>query len=121
MIIYITGIQSISDEVIEAANVDGAGFWNTLFRIKFPLLMPSFTICLFLSLNNSFRIFDVNLSLTGGGPMNSTEMIAMNIFHELFALRNFGYGQSKALVFFVIVALITFVQVSLTKKREVMM
>lgn len=71
MIIYITGIQGIPDDVIEAAAVDGAGFWQTLFKIKFPLIMPSFTICLFMSLSNCFKIFDTNLSLTGGGPNNA--------------------------------------------------
>ena len=121
MIIYITGLQAISDEVIEAANVDGAGFWATLFRIKFPLLMPAFTVSLFLTLRDSFRVFDVNLSLTGGGPAHATEMIAMNIFNEIVRLRNFGYGQTKALVFLLIVATITLIQVRITKKREVMM
>jgi raffinose/stachyose/melibiose transport system permease protein len=119
MIIYITGIQSIPDEVLEAAQVDGAGFWMTLFRIKFPLIMQSFTICLFMSLSNCFKIFDVNLSLTGGGPYQSTEMFAMNIYNEIFALSNFGYGQAKAVFFFVIVAAFTLTQVVFTKKREV--
>lgn len=96
MIIYITGIQGIPDDVIEAAAVDGAGFWQTLFKIKFPLIMPSFTICLFMSLSNSFKIFDTNLSLTGGGPNNATEMFAMNIYNEIFKLNNYGYGQAKA-------------------------
>jgi raffinose/stachyose/melibiose transport system permease protein len=121
MIIYITGIQSIPDEVIEAAHVDGAGFLTTLFRIRFPLIMQSFTVCLFLSLSYCFKIFDVNLSLTGGGPYNTTELFAMNIYHEIFFLNNFGYGQAKAIVFFVIVAAVTTVQVSITKKREVEM
>ncbi|MDR3338096.1 MAG: sugar ABC transporter permease [Treponema sp.] len=121
MIIYITGIQSIPDEVIEAAHADGAGFWTTLFRIRFPLIMQSFTVCLFLSLSYCFKIFDVNLSLTGGGPYNSTELFAMNIYHEIFFLNNYGYGQAKAIVFFIIVAAITAIQVSLTKKREVEM
>jgi len=121
MIIYITGIQSIPDEVIEAARVDGAGFWMTLFRVKFPLIMQSFTICLFLTLSHCFKIFDVNLSLTGGGPYNSTELFAMNIFNEIFSLHNFGYGQAKAIVFFVIVAAVSLAQVSVTKKREVEM
>ena len=121
MIIYITGLQAISDEVIEAASVDGAGFFATLFRIKFPLLMPAFTVSLFLTLRDSFRVFDINLSLTGGGPANATEMIAMNIFNELFRMRNFGYGQAKALIFLIIVATITLIQVRITKKREVMM
>lgn len=121
MIIYITGIMAIPDDVIEAASVDGAGFWQTLFRIRFPLLMPSFTICLFMTLSNCFKIFDVNLSLTGGGPNNATEMFAMNIYNEIFSQSNFGYGQAKAIVFLLVVALITLVQVSITKKKEVEM
>lgn len=121
MIIYITGIEGIPEEVVEAAKVDGAGFFQTLFRIRFPLLMPSFTICLFLTLSNCFKIFDVNLSLTRGGPSNSTEMFAMNIYNEIFSLNNFGYGQAKAIIFFVIVAVITLLQVSITKKKEVVM
>ncbi|MDR0718687.1 MAG: sugar ABC transporter permease [Treponema sp.] len=119
MIIYITGIQSIPEEVIEAAHIDGAGFWATLLKIRFPLIMQAFTICLFLSLSSCFKIFDVNLSLTGGGPYNSTELFAMNIYHEIFFLNNYGYGQAKAIVFFVIIALVSAVQVSITKKREV--
>lgn len=121
MIIYITGIQGIPEDVIEAASVDGAGFWQILFRIKFPLIMPSFTICLFMTLSNCFKIFDVNLSLTGGGPNNATEMFAMNVYNEIFMMNNFGYGQAKAIVFFLVVAAITLVQVSITKKREVAM
>lgn len=119
MIIYITGIQSIPEEVVEAAYVDGAGFWHTLLRIKFPLIMQSFTICLFLTLSNCFKIYDVNFSLTGGGPYYSTEMFAMNIYNEIFAQNNYGYGQAKALFFFVVVALFTITQVIITKKREV--
>ncbi|MDR3114137.1 MAG: sugar ABC transporter permease [Treponema sp.] len=121
MIIYITGIQAIPDEVIEAAKVDGAGFWRTLWFIKFPLIMQSFTVCLFLTLSSCFKIFDVNLSLTNGGPYNSTELFAMNIYREIFNLNNYGYGQAKAFIFFIIVAAITLVQVGLTKKREVEM
>ena len=121
MIIYIAGIQTIPEEVMEAAQVDGAGFWNTLFHIKFPLIMPSFTICLFMTLSNCFKIFDVNLSLTGGGPSNATEMFAMNIYNEIFQLNNYGYGQAKAIVFFIVVAAVTLVQVNATKKREVSM
>lgn len=121
MIIYITGIQSIPEEVVEASYVDGAGFWTTLFKIKFPLIMQSFTICLFLTLSNCFKIFDVNLSLTGGGPYNSTEMFAMNIYNEIFSLNNYGYGQAKALFFFVVVAAFTLTQVAITKRQEVEM
>ncbi|MDR1538459.1 MAG: sugar ABC transporter permease [Clostridiales bacterium] len=119
MIIYITGIQGIPEEVIEAAEVDGAGFWTKLIRIKFPLIMQSFTICLFLSISSCFKIFDVNLSLTGGGPYNSTEMFAMNIYNEIFSLNNYGYGQSKAIAFFLAAACLTLAQVVITKKKEV--
>jgi raffinose/stachyose/melibiose transport system permease protein len=121
MIIYINGIQAMPEDIIEAAKVDGAGFWQTLLRIKFPLIMPSFTICLFLTLSNCFKIFDVNFSLTGGGPNNATEMMAMNIYNEIFSLNNYGYGQAKAIIFFIAVAIITLIQVSITKKREVEM
>lgn len=121
MIIYINGIQAMPEDILEAAKVDGASFWQTLLRIKFPLIMPSFTICLFLTLSNCFKIFDVNLSLTGGGPNNATEMMAMNIYNEIFSLSNYGYGQAKAIVFFIAAAVITLIQVSITKKREVEM
>ncbi|GKX29796.1 ABC transporter permease [Vallitalea longa] len=121
MIIYITGIQSIPTELLEAAKVDGAGYFQRFKSIMFPLLTPAFTVSLFLSLSNSFKIYDVNLSLTGGGPYNSTEMFAMNVYNEIFSYKNFGYGQSKAVMFFFFVALITLVQVYLSKKREVEM
>ena len=121
MIIYITGIQAIPEDVVEAAEVDGANFWQTLLRIKFPLIMPSFTICLFMTLSNCFKIYDVNVSLTGGGPNKATEMLAMNIYNEIFSLNHYGYGQAKAIVFFIVVAIITLIQVSITKKREVVM
>ncbi|NLN65566.1 MAG: sugar ABC transporter permease [Clostridiaceae bacterium] len=121
MIIYITGIQGIPEDVIEAAHVDGANLWVTLFRVKFPLMMPSFTISLFMTLSNCFKVFDVNFSLTGGGPNNATEMFAMNIYNEIFQLNNYGYGQAKAIVFFIVVAAVTLYQVSITKKREVVM
>jgi raffinose/stachyose/melibiose transport system permease protein len=121
MIIYITGIQSIPEDVIEAGKVDGAGFWHLLVHIKLPMIMQSITICLFLTLSMSFKIFDVNFSLTGGGPNNATEMFAMNIYNEIFSLNNYGYGQAKAMIFFIIVAVITLVQVAITKKKEVSM
>ncbi|QUH29945.1 carbohydrate ABC transporter permease [Vallitalea guaymasensis] len=121
MIIYITGIQSIPGELLEAAKVDGAGYFSRLKNIMFPLIAPSFTISLFLSLSNSFKIYDVNLSLTEGGPYNSTEMFAMNVYNEIFGYRNFGYGQSKAIMFFLFVALITLIQVYFSKRREVEM
>lgn len=121
MIIYINGIQAMPDDVIEAGKVDGASFWQTLFFIKFPLIMPSITISLFLTLSNCFKIFDVNLSLTAGGPSNATEMIAMNIYNQIFSLNDYGYGQAKAIIFFIVVAMITLIQVMITKKKEVEM
>lgn len=121
MIIYIAGIQSIPGEVIEAAKIDGANLWQRTRRIVFPLLMPSFTISLFLTLSLAFKIYDTNLSLTGGGPANATELFAMNIYNEIFGYANYGFGQAKAVIFFVIIAVISMTQVYITKKREVEM
>ena len=121
MIVYITGIMAIPDDVMEAAAIDGANYFQTLFSIKFPLLMPSFTICLFLALSNCFKVYDVNVSLTGEGANFQSEMFSLNIYNEIFSLSNFGYGQAKAIIFFLIIAIVTFVQVSITKKREVAM
>jgi len=121
MIIYIAGIQGIPEELLEAAKVDGANGRQRLTKIVFPLLMPSFTICLFLTLSGAFKIFDVNLSLTKGGPVNATEMFAMNIYNEIFSYGHYGFGQAKAIIFFLIVAALTLTQVILTKRREVQM
>ncbi|WP_090868186.1 carbohydrate ABC transporter permease [Oceanobacillus limi] len=121
MIIYIAGIQGISNDVIEASMIDGASYWQRLRKIILPLLMPSFTICLFLTLSFAFKIYDVNLSLTGGGPVNSTELFALHIYNEIFGYGNYGFGQAKAVIFFVIVAAVTLTQVYITKKREVEM
>ncbi|MDS9472465.1 carbohydrate ABC transporter permease [Sporosarcina pasteurii] len=121
MIIYIAGIQGIPEDVIEASKIDGANGWQRLRKIIFPLLMPAFTISLFLTLSSAFKVYDVNLSLTGGGPANATELFAMNIYNEIFGYGNYGFGQAKAIVFFLIVAAITLTQVYLTKKREVEM
>ncbi|MFD2044212.1 carbohydrate ABC transporter permease [Ornithinibacillus salinisoli] len=121
MIIYIAGIQGISNDVIEASKIDGASYWQRLRKIILPLLMPSFTICLFLTLSFAFKIYDVNLSLTGGGPVNSTELFALHIYNEIFGYGNYGFGQAKAVIFFVLVAAVTLTQVYITKKREVEM
>ncbi|MBU9712675.1 carbohydrate ABC transporter permease [Evansella tamaricis] len=121
MIIYITGIQGIPNDVIEASTIDGASYWDRLRKIIFPLLMPAFTICLFLTLSFGFKIYDVNLSLTGGGPINSTELFALHIYNEIFGYSRYGYGQAKAVVFFIIVAAVTLSQVYMTKRREVEM
>ena len=119
MVIYISGLEAISTDVLEAGRVDGATGWQEFLHIKLPLLMPSITICLFLTLSNCFKIYDVNVSLTGGGPANSPEMISLNIYNEIFSQSNFGLGQAKAIVFFFIVAIITFVQVRVTSSKEV--
>lgn len=121
MIIYIAGLQGIPNDVVEASKIDGASPWQRFSRITLPLLMPALTISLFLTLSSAFKIYDVNLSLTGGGPANATEMFAMNIYNEIFGSGNYGFGQAKAIVFFLIVAVITLTQVYLTKKREVEM
>lgn len=121
MIVYITGIMAIPDDVLEAASVDGASFFQTLFKVKFPLLMPSFTICLFLTLSNCFKVYDVNIALTGAGPNYQSEMFSLNIYNEIFDQSNFGYGQAKAIIFFLIIAIITMFQVKITKSKEVSM
>lgn len=121
MIVYIAGIQAIPNDVVEASKIDGATPWQRFMRITLPLLMPALTISLFLTLSSAFKIYDVNLSLTGGGPANATELFAMNIYNEIFGSGNYGFGQAKAIIFFVIVAAITLTQVYLTKKREVEM
>lgn len=119
MVIYIAGLEAISGDVLEASKMDGASGWKEFLHIKLPLLMPSITICLFLTLSNCFKIYDVNVSLTGGGPANATEMISLNIYNEIFVQSNFGLGQAKAIVFFFIVAVITFLQVRATSSKEV--
>ncbi|WP_027965231.1 carbohydrate ABC transporter permease [Halalkalibacillus halophilus] len=121
MIIYIAGIQSIPGEVMESAQIDGANYWQRFKNIVFPLLMPALTISLFLTLSFGFKIYDTNLSLTGGGPALSTELLAMQIYNEIFGYNNYGYGQAKAIVFFIVIATITLTQVYVTKKREVEM
>lgn len=120
MIIYIAALQSIPQQLIEAASIDGAkGF--TLFRsIKLPLILPAVTIGIFLSLNSSFKVFEAVFALTGGGPGRSTQVIALNIFEEAFNMNNrYGYASAKAIVLFFIVFLITFIQLWVMKKKEV--
>lgn len=121
MIIFIAGLQAIPQDQLEAASVDGATGFQRFRYITIPLLMPSITITTFMTLSNSFKIYDVNLSLTGGGPFNSTEMFAINIYNEIFAVGNYGYGQAKAIIFFILVAIITLVQTYFNKRKEVEM
>lgn len=121
MIIYIAGIQNIPDSVIEAAKIDGANFWQTLFKIKLPMLMPSITICLFLSITNAFKLFDQNLSLTAGEPGHATEMLALNIYSTFYSRSGsqwMGIGQAKAVIFFIIVLAIALIQLKKTHSKE---
>ena len=120
MVIYIAGLQNIPGDLIEAASIDGASPLVVLFKIKLPMVMPSITICTFLTLTNSFKMFDQNLALTAGAPERTTEMLALNIYNTFYGRIGWqGVGQAKAVVFFLIVALIAFIQLKLTNKKEV--
>lgn len=120
MVIYIAGIQNVPEELIDAANVDGASRWQVLRNVTIPMVMPSITICLFVTLTNSFRLFDQNLALTGGQPGKDSEMLALNIFHTFYGTNGYeGVGQAKAVVFFILVAGIALLQLRLTKSKEV--
>ena len=119
MIIYVTGLISIEQDVIEAARVDGASAARTLWSIKMPLMAQAFTISIFLTLRGGFMAYDVNVALTGGGPYRTTELIAMHIFQDAFAFGNFGTGQSKAVLLFILVAAAALIQVSVNKRAEV--
>ncbi|MGG4145203.1 sugar ABC transporter permease [Paenibacillus algorifonticola] len=121
MVIYIAGLTNVPQDLIEAASIDGAKSLQVLRHIIFPLIMPAITVCLFLSVAWSFKSFDLNFSLTAGGPFRSSESVAMNIYTEAFKNNRFGLGTAKAVVFFLTVALVTMLQVSITKKREVEM
>ena len=120
MIIYIAGLQNVPTELIEASKIDGATKWQTLRHVTIPMVMPSITICLFLTLSNSFKLYDQNLALTAGAPMHKTEMLALNIVNSFYGRSNFeGVGQAKAVMFFIIVACIALSQLYYTRKREV--
>ncbi|MGM9546945.1 MAG: carbohydrate ABC transporter permease [Oscillospiraceae bacterium] len=129
MIIYIAGLQAVPEDMLEAARIDGATRWQTLWKITIPNVMPSFTICTFLSLTNGFKLYDQNLALTNGLPLiqnpdgsviKTTEMLALNIVNSYTSnATNRGPGQAKAVVFFVLVAIISLVQLRATRKREV--
>ena len=120
MIIYIAGLQNVSPDLIEAAKIDGATKTQTLRRIIIPMVMPSFTICLFLTLTNSFKLFDQNLALTAGGPGRQTSMLALDIYSTFYGRVGWeGVGQAKAVVFFLMVAVISLTQLYLTRRKEV--
>ena len=119
MIIYITGLMSIENDVLEAAMIDGASAFRTLWSIRLPLMAQAFTISIFLTLRNSFMAYDVNVGLTGGGPYRSTELISMHIFNEAFMFGFMGTGQAKAVFMFLIIAVVALVQVAVSKRFEV--
>ena len=120
MIIYIAGIQNIPNELIESAKIDGASKWTTLKNITIPLVMPSITICLFLTMSNAFKLFDQNSALTDGAPGNKTAMLALDIYKTFYGRVGWeGVGQAKAVIFFLIVAVIMLLQLSITRKKEV--
>ena len=120
MVIYIAGLQNIPQDLNEAAQIDGAGHLQTLRYITIPMVMPSVTICTFLTLSNSFKLFDQNLALTAGAPARETEMLALNIYNTFYGRSGWqGVGQAKAVVFFIIVAVIAFIQLRLTHEKEV--
>lgn len=120
MIIYIAGLQNISPELIEAAKIDGANKIQTLFHVTIPMVMSSVTICLFLTLTNSFKLFDQNLALTQGGPAKSTAMLALDIYNTFYGRMGWeGVGQAKAVIFFIIVGVLAISQLVLTRRKEV--
>ncbi len=122
MIIYIAGLQNVPSDLVEAAEIDGANAWDILWKIKLPMVMSSVTICVFLTLTNSFKLFDQNLALTGGDPNHSTEMLALNIYQTFYARAGAlfkGYGQAKAVIFCILVIAISMLQLKLTKSKEV--
>ncbi|MDR4067642.1 MAG: sugar ABC transporter permease, partial [Gemmiger sp.] len=122
MIIYIAGLQAVPDDLTEAAQIDGATSWQTLWRVKLPMVMPSITICMFLTLTNSFKLFDQNLALTAGEPAHATEMLALNIYNTFYARAGAqwkGLGQAKAVLFCILVVAISMFQLRATRSREV--
>lgn len=120
MVIYIAGIQNIPNDLIDAAKVDGAGPLQIIRHIIIPSVMPAITICLFLTLTNSFRLFDQNLALTNGAPARKTAMLALDIYNTFYGRNNWeGVGQAKAVIFFILVATIAYLQLKLTRSKEV--
>lgn len=120
MIIYISGIQNIPGELIEAAKIDGASSRQVLKSVIIPMVMPSITICTFLTLTNGFKLFDQNLALTNGAPSKMSELLALNIYNTFYGRPGYeGVGQAKAVIFFIIVGVIAVIQNKLTRSKEV--
>ena len=122
MIIYIAGLQNVPGDLLEAASIDGATSFQTLIKVKLPMVMPSITICSFLTLTNSFKLFDQNLALTGGEPAKASQMLALNIYDTFYARSGAqwkGIGQAKAVIFFLLVIAIALIQLYFTRRKEV--
>ncbi|GFP76786.1 carbohydrate ABC transporter permease [Clostridium fungisolvens] len=120
MIIYIAGIQNVPEDLVEAAKIDGASSLRILRNIKIPMIMPSITICLFLTISNSFKLFDQNLALTAGAPAKKTAMLALDIYNTFYgSVGSEGVGQAKAVLFFLLVGVFAFAQLIFTRSREV--
>ena len=120
MIVYIAGLQSIPTDVLEAAEVDGAGPWERLKSVIIPMMMPSITICTFLSITNGFKLFDQNLSLTAGEPSKLSELLALNIYNTFYGRTGWeGVGQAKAVIFCLVVVAIGLIQLRVTRSKEV--
>ena len=120
MVIYVAGFQSLPTDLIEAAQVDGASNGQIMRRIIIPLMMPSVTVCSFLTVANGFKMFDQNLALTNGAPSNASEMLAFNIYRTMYGRTGFeGVAQAKAVIFFIIVAVVAFIQNRITTSKEV--
>ncbi len=120
MVIYIAGLQAIPTELIEAARIDGANAWQMLTRITIPLVAPAFTICTFLTVSNSFKLFDQNLALTNGAPAKASAMLALDIFNTFYGRNGYeGVGQAKAVMFFLFVSLVVLLQLRFSRVREV--
>ena len=122
MIIYVAGLQNVPPDLVEAASIDGANAIQTLIKVKLPMLMSSFTICLFLTITNSFKLFDQNLALTAGEPAHATEMLALNIYNTFYSRAGAqwkGIGQAKAVIFFILVVVIALSQLYATRSKEV--
>lgn len=119
MVIYIAAIQNIPSDILEAASIDGASYWTTLKSVIIPAIMPSITICLFMTTTNGFKLFDQNLALTAGQPNHATEMLALNIFNTFYSRVGFeGVGQAKAVIFTILVASIALLQLYITRRKE---
>lgn len=119
MVIYVAGLMNVPKDIMEAASIDGASLLTKLRKMVLPLMVPSFIVCIFLSLQRGFMVYDLNISLTKGGPFKSTEMVSMHVYEKAFLSRDYGVGQAEAFVLFLLVALITIAQVYFSKKMEV--